>query len=127
MTADCARQLYVDTVSSLDADWQPDTSSNVDTRTVLHDHLSICSDAALLPRIFSLLSRCFPGSFDDETSSVGMQNSWLFSIFDPAACAFAVASDASGRVTGFAAAAAFSASRRMNVFNLVSRPHAPGA
>jgi acyl-CoA-binding protein len=130
MTADCARQMYVDTVSSIDADWQPDacsSGSNADTRTVILDHVSICSDAALPPRILSLLTRCFPGSFDDETFSDGMQNSWLFSIYDPAACVFAVASDASGRVTGFAAAAAFAASRRMNLFNLVPRPHASGA
>jgi hypothetical protein len=104
-----------------------DSSSSVDKRTVLHDHLSLTNDALLLPRIHSLLCSCFSGSFDDEEPSDGSQNSWLFSIYDPAACAFAVTSDAAGRVIGFAAAALFSATRRMNVFNLVSTPHTFGA
>jgi hypothetical protein len=128
MTRDHACQLYIDAVSSIDADWQMDGSSSVDKRTVLHDHLSLTNDAVLLPRIHSLLCSCFSGSFDHEKpSDGGSQNSWLFSIYDPAACAFAVTSDAAGRVIGFAAAALFSATRRMNVFNLVSTSHTFGA
>jgi len=87
----------------------------------LHNQSSFSSDSPLPGRILALLSRSFPGSFDEETAGdcVLLQKAWLFSIYDPAICSFAVAAGADGQVVGFAAAAVFAPSHRMNLFNLV--------
>jgi acyl-CoA-binding protein len=127
VTRDSACQQYVDVVSSIDAELHPDASSSdsADIHIAMHDHGSMTDESGMPSLILPLLCRCFPGSFDDETSvdSVRMQKQWLFSIYDPSDCAFAVVVDGSGLVVGFAAAAAFFGTRRMNVFNLVTLPN----